>query len=188
MALTKKQIEAAKKKLPTGRARDEVDARDKGLQELAKTLEEEGDSIEEMAEKLDISPVKAQILRYRNNAKPVDPTPENVVKLRDEDERAWGYIAAATGLTEPMVKKMYTEETGILHSATSIGKGGRTPSDPVERNAPKRPSKKAAAKKAAAKKKAAPKKAASKKKAAPKKTPKKAAKRAPRKQAAKSAK
>lgn len=164
VALTQKQIDKKLAAMPEGRTKDAVAERLAIQVDIAGDLHEAGKSTKDIAETLGVSPVRATVLVYHATAEPVDPTPKNVVKLRKEG-KAWGYIAAATGLTEPGVKAMYTEATGEDHSTTSIGKGGRKPGGATEAKAPAKAKTKAS--KAAPKSKA---KNGTKSKAAPKKS------------------
>lgn len=179
MALTNKQIDSKLTKLPTGSDSESVTERDTVLQSLVSDLRGRGMKHEEVAERLGIGVVKAQVLSYRNEESPVDPTPKNVVKLRDKDEKSWGRIAAATGLSEPAVKKLYAEETGRSHREADLGRGGRPPkaAKPAAKKA-KTASKKATTAKKRPAKKAATSKRRPAKKTAKKRTPKKAASKA----------
>ena len=151
MARTDKQIDAALRKLPTGRDQASVaELRDNGYKHA------------EVADRLGIGVVKAQVLHYRNTTDPVEPTAKNVVRLRDKEQMSWGRIAVATGYSEAKAKAVYAEATGKHHRDADLGRGGRPP------KAAKKAAKKATKKKAAtkAKKKQPAKKKAAKTKAA----------------------
>jgi len=138
MALTKVNIQAELKKMPSGRSREDVQQRNELELDLFNRLTEEGRDVSEISELTGWSPVKTYVLRCRSEATPVDPTSENVVKLRDEEGQAWGYISAATGLTEPAVKRMYTEHTGVPHNESRVvRRNARSKSEPEKKVAKK---------------------------------------------------
>ena len=72
------------------------------------------------------------------------PTPENIVKWRNDEGASWGVISARTEITEAQVKAIYEEATKPNQRIDRVGKGGAYPT--ADKAAPK----KAVAKKAAA--------------------------------------
>lgn len=159
---TAKQIEKTLSNLPTGRDAESVAKRNDELKALVASLRAKGAKHSEVADALGIGLVKAQVLSYQVEEDEVEPTAKNVVKLRDKDGKSWGRIAAATGLTESAVKKLYTEAAKVeTHRVSDIGRGGRPPlgaKATTKAKATKATPKKAAAKKTTTKKKASPKK------------------------------
>lgn len=113
-------------------------------------MRDEGTSFTDIADELEISSGKAQLLNMYARVDEDDritgtetQVAKQVVKQRDAGY-SWGALMARTGIGEARLRKMYEEQTGTSTKGNRIGKGGRYPAGEGPAPAKAVPAKKAA--------------------------------------------
>lgn len=103
--------------------------RDIDLTERVLELRSQDKTWDEIADKLKITPGKAQFLKMCSDVKPKDrikgtddEIAAGIVAARNDDEQSWGRIAARAGLPEGKVKKLYESASGKSSSGQRVGR------------------------------------------------------------------
>ena len=154
-AAEKAAMKATKKAEAEAKRTARKEQYDENQAEVVRLRDEEGLSLKAIAEQLNLNQVTAQVMYIRATQPKVNrkPTPDTIVKMRDDDKIGWARIGASFDpvLTKAQVQALY-KEAGHDPHMSFVGKGGRygkyeehrPAKPPAEKRASKRASKKAA--------------------------------------------